>query len=756
MATYDTVLSNSDYILRLIVNQSSQNITNNTSSVAWSLRIIKGSGSGKWSFYTKTWSVNIGGQTASGSISGYDFRNYTELILGSGSFTITHNADGTKTISNSGSFSEAQINVGNGTASGNLALTTIPRASTPTFSVSSVDAGVAFTINTNRASTSFTHTVRYAFGSLSGTIATGVATSQAWTPPLSLINEIPSATSGVLTIYLDTYSGSTLIGTKSGTLTLKVPTSIVPDFTTITVAEAVAAVTTVMGSGVYVQNQSKLSLDITGAVGAYGSTIPSTGYKIQTSNQTISAQSGVTPSPISTSGTAVVITGTVTDSRGRTKTKTVTINVLPWAPPVLNAPVTFRRALSNGTLADEGTYIRIDLNASVSSLINSTERNTLTYKVYSRTRGSSVWDIINTTTPAGLTFNSYILISPYSISTAYEVRVEVIDKFDTTAAEGTVATAAIFMHWGDGLGLGKYYESGRGTVDAIGQMYQNDGQAVLDASDINAAGGVAPYALIATKLGTAAPSTYPIGQSILSVGSDSTWPADFLTVVTERYVTGRTAQRAHRKGSGQTWTRNEGDSDTWGAWFESAGPGGDTSYGLGMVKIKPTGGTNITIAANGDILLNSAADQRIYGCFPPEFRWFRIVFLISTASQAGVFTQLINGATVDTTTNYDSGAASNGAGTTFAGATYDNDNKWIMDGGASGHYHQGSVDIMDPNYAGATYYVGHFGTRRTSTPSLTSSGVRSGLHQLGTAYNGFRFYASTGTQSGRVQIYGYR
>lgn len=483
MATYDTVLSNSDYILRLIVNQSSQDVANNTSSVAWSLRIIKGSGSGKWSFYTKTWSVNIGGQTASGSISGYDFRNYTELILGSGSFTITHNADGTKTISNSGSFSEAQINVGTGTASGSLALTTIPRASTPTFSVSSVDAGVAFTINTNRASTSFTHTVRYAFGTLSGTIATGVATSQGWTPPLSLINEIPSATSGVLTIYLDTYSGSTLIGTKSGTLTLKVPTSIVPDFTTITVAEAVAAVTTVMGSGVYVQNQSKLSLAITGAAGAYGSTIPSTGYKIETPTQTINAQSGTTPSPISTSGTAVVITGTVTDSRGRTKTKTVTINVLPWAPPVLNAPVTFRRALSNGTLNDEGTYIRVDINATVSSLINSTERNTLTYKVYSRTRGSSVWDIINTTTPAGLTFNSYVLISPYSISTAYEVRVEVIDKFGTTAAEGTVATATIFMHWGDGLGLGKYYEAGRGTLDVIGQIYQNDGKAVLDIED---------------------------------------------------------------------------------------------------------------------------------------------------------------------------------------------------------------------------------------------------------------------------------
>lgn len=485
MATYDTVLSNSDYILRLIVNQSSQDVANNTSTVSWSLTIIKGSGSGKWSFYTKNWSVNIGGQTASGTISGYDFRNYTSLALGSGSFVIAHNSDGTKTISNSGSFSEAQINVGNGTASGNLALTTIPRASTPSMTPSTLDAGTSMTINTNRASTSFTHTVRWAFGTQSGTIATGVATSTTWTPPLSLLNEIPNAASGVGSIILDTYSGATLIGSKSTNFTLTAPASIVPDFTTITVAEAVAAVTTVMGSGVYVQNQSKLTLEITGAVGAYGSTIST--FKIETPTQTINAQSGTTPSPIATSGAEVVITGTVTDSRGRTRTKTVTINVLAWAPPVLNAPVTFRRALSNGTLNDEGTYIRVDLNATVSSLINSTQRNTLTYKVYSRTRGNSVWDIINTTTPAGLTFNSYILISPYSISTAYEVRVEVIDKFGTTAAEGTVATAAIFMHWGDGLGLGKYYEAGRGSLDVLGQIYQNDGEAVASQVDVDSA-----------------------------------------------------------------------------------------------------------------------------------------------------------------------------------------------------------------------------------------------------------------------------
>lgn len=127
MAQFNKTLSNnSQYRLELVVNQGSQSTSNNTSNVSWTLRVRKLSGSGYWANGTFNWSVNIGGIPRSGSISGYDFRNYTLLTLGSGTVSITHNPDGKKSINVSGKWT-ADSTLGSATASGKLDLKTIPR-----------------------------------------------------------------------------------------------------------------------------------------------------------------------------------------------------------------------------------------------------------------------------------------------------------------------------------------------------------------------------------------------------------------------------------------------------------------------------------------------------------------------------------------------------------------------------------------------------------------------------------------------------
>ncbi len=88
--------------------------------------------------------------------------------------------------------------------------------------------GDEISIHMNRKSSSFTHTVRYAFGSQTGTIASGVGTGTTWVIPLSLMNLIPNATKGSGTIYVDTYNGSTKVGTKSCGFTASVPASVKP------------------------------------------------------------------------------------------------------------------------------------------------------------------------------------------------------------------------------------------------------------------------------------------------------------------------------------------------------------------------------------------------------------------------------------------------------------------------------------------------------------------------------------------------
>ena len=78
--------------------------------------------------------------------------------------------------------------------------------------------GSATTININRASSSFRHTITYSFNGLIGTIATKTSsTSIGWTIPTSFYAKIPNAKSGKVTIKCDTYSGNTNVGSKSTT-----------------------------------------------------------------------------------------------------------------------------------------------------------------------------------------------------------------------------------------------------------------------------------------------------------------------------------------------------------------------------------------------------------------------------------------------------------------------------------------------------------------------------------------------------------
>lgn len=470
------------YTLALDIFLAGQSVANNTSTIEWELRLSgPGSTHNDWATTPSSWSVDIDGQKSSGT-KAYDFRNYDVLVLGNGTKTITHKVDGTKTIITTGTFNDAASGVGDDTVSDDVVLTPIPRTSNPTLSAASVAAGSTITITTNRASASFTHDITYKFGSATGTIANDVGVSTTWTPPLSLLSQIPNSTSGSATITTKTYNGASLIGTATDTVTITAPSSVVPTIGGITRTETVTNVSTNVGA--FVQNQSKLSLAITGAAGAYGSTISA--YKITVAGQTINAASGTT-GVINAKGT-VPIVATVTDSRGRTGTFTQNITVLAWAPPVITA-LTAQRATSTGVVAENGTYIRVNINAAVQSLINSTEKNTLTLAILTRLRGATAWTSkYAATLQTGIAYNNYILLSSYPIEDSYEVLVNVTDRFATSSGQTTVATSSVFMDWADGgLGVGKFHE--QGALDVGGPIYEKGFPVAVPAGVILPFGG---------------------------------------------------------------------------------------------------------------------------------------------------------------------------------------------------------------------------------------------------------------------------
>ena len=169
MATFTS--TSGSYTTTLTVTQTSQSTQNNQSTLTYSLTLTKNAGSGLWNNNSCPWSITIDGSTvASGSFT-YDFRSYSSLTLkGSTTTTVTHNSDGTKTVACS-----ASVNMDNEPyvyvmkPSGDLALTTIPRASDISLSVSSFSitsaSGNAFSWSITAKSSSFCSTMSSPFSS---------------------------------------------------------------------------------------------------------------------------------------------------------------------------------------------------------------------------------------------------------------------------------------------------------------------------------------------------------------------------------------------------------------------------------------------------------------------------------------------------------------------------------------------------------------------------------------------------------------
>lgn len=296
------------------------------------------------------WSIN-------GKKTYYTF-SYTSpawYVLGERTEEISHNNDGTKTVTLSGVWCSA---ISGGWApyslsvSGEVTLPTIPRATTP--GIGGVTMGETAHISLPRASSGFTHTLRYVFGGAAETIATGVATGYDWLVPESLAAQIPDAASGKGTLTCETYSGSTLIGTKSVTFTASVPGSMKP-----TVLSGWAAVsydnsgTAAENMAAWVQGYSKAKATFDGSKVTCRQGAGVSKFSITYLGKTTAGNPCRTET-ISTTGATVRCT--VTDSRGLTAWEDFNIALLEYAPPALVGADLFRSD-GEGAAADGGAHI---------------------------------------------------------------------------------------------------------------------------------------------------------------------------------------------------------------------------------------------------------------------------------------------------------------------------------------------------------------------------------------------------------------
>lgn len=450
MATSGALSTSNDNIkYKITISQNSQSVANNTSNVTVSVKVYR-TNTGYTTYGTGTIYCKINGTTYSESITSDDKITSSGIVLFSKSLNIAHNADGTKTLNTSAWISHSQFS--SSEQNYNQALTTIARATAPTVNDSDINLGESVTVSMPRASSSFTHTLRYAFGNTSGTIASGLGTSRAWTPPLSLASQIPSATSGKLTIYCDTYNGSTKVGTKSVAITVRVPASVVPTISNIAITDTETAQYTKFGA--FIKNKSKLSVAIT-ASGAYSSTIST--YSTSVMGKTYSGAS-FNINSVTSSGT-VTFSVTVKDSRGRSATTTKSITVLDYTNPVINK-LSVARVNSDGTANDEGTVLKIEYGFTIAS-VNSKNDKTYTLEIKAPTASSY------TTVTSGSVYTlntSTIVTSGISVDSSYTVRLTIKDYFKTVTHSVEAPTAFTLMD---------FHSSGKGV--AFGKVAQEEG-----------------------------------------------------------------------------------------------------------------------------------------------------------------------------------------------------------------------------------------------------------------------------------------
>lgn len=454
----------------LSITQNSQSIPANTSNVT--VKVTVSWTYGSYNKNTVGEDIPVGHLTVDGTtyFKGYPF-NMGATEAGSETWwtwtgTIPHDANGDKELKCSFRFfSRVQPEV---TASASKTLTTIPRVSQPscvTWPEHTQDVGSfgdTISIHMNRQSSEFTHTVRYAFGTKSGTIATGVTTGTTWKIPLDFMDLLPSAVKGSGTIYVDTIYNGVVQGTKYCGFTATVPASVKPSCSLS--LDDVTGIDNTYGSPV--QALSRINVKIN-ATPAYKS--PIAAYEINIDGTKYTAAEA-TSNALKNAG-ASVVTVKVTDQRGRSNTATYTMQVQAYTSPAL-PQMTVHRCNADGTSNEQGEYVRVDFSAAVSAMSNkNTAAYSLKYKKSTASTYTSVTfsDLANVYTVANKTY-----IFAADSNSAYDIMVEVKDRHHTTQRSTSASTAFSLINWGangTSMALGKVAERANAFESALDNYF---------------------------------------------------------------------------------------------------------------------------------------------------------------------------------------------------------------------------------------------------------------------------------------------
>ena len=385
-----------------------------------------------------------------------DTNSLTDTLLTTHTVTVAHNTDGTKSITITANLEfNGPVSgkyLSDVTASKTITLDTIPRASSFTIP-SSVNTGSELTVSISPANSSFKHRVRFIIDGTTkyesdliaaGTTKIPYSISHAW---------LPNHTSKTMTVQVLTYTSSgTYIAQKESTTNVVVPDNIVPTVSSIT--------PTILNglSGKYVQNKSQVKLTVDGKAGD-GATISSyifTGTNINGTSSSYTGASNIKTSNVLSVSGKLTYSVKIKDSRGRISTvKSTDITVEKYAPPEITS-ISASRCLENGALDPDGTYAKIVIKTSYSSIAGANQRVVRLYNdIDNYTTATTVINASDTNSDyTGVYGGSFLVSQSYTIKAVITDSYNTSDNISKYITLETAARTLNIARYGNGVAVG--------------------------------------------------------------------------------------------------------------------------------------------------------------------------------------------------------------------------------------------------------------------------------------------------------------
>ncbi len=361
-----TGTSSGKYDLWMSVTQNSQNISSNTSNLTVKVFLKRNDGYSA-SAYNHIQSdnsikISVGGTNKVNKNITVDTRNNVTVTLGEWTGNVTHNADGSLSVAVGAVFTMGNTTLSGGTIKGTFKCTTIPRASSMSFSASSVNPGSTVEVNISSASKIFTHRVIWGVGSKKSSVDLAAnVTSYSLDIPVQWASQLTDATKGALDVALKTYNKGVLIGTVNYNISFVIPQTddYKPDFN-ISIERLDNNAPSSWEE--YVKGVSQLKVDISDAIYKYDAKFSAVSVTVGS----ITKRAVPCVFDLTVSG-EVAVSVTVRDTRGLSRKKTTKISVCDYSPPYVNIK-SITRCNEDGTNNPRGTYLSMDYDVGYSDV----------------------------------------------------------------------------------------------------------------------------------------------------------------------------------------------------------------------------------------------------------------------------------------------------------------------------------------------------------------------------------------------------